>query len=155
MNKLFTMAAVALLAVGCHAQVPPTPPVVMCPAIGVYMPLNAAPNNTTAASITGTTYADVPGAGSWCYIVQSWAIVSPATVYQVSSPSNVAGPVVITAALPVAALSWTGVSGYTYIVSRAPATTAMIPVAPVLPSNAATALIDKPSTINLKVMAKR
>ena len=155
MNKLFTVAAIALLAVGCHAQIPPTPPVATCPTVGVYTPLNAASNNTAAASITGTAYADTPGVGNWCYVVQSWAIVSPATVYQVSLPSNVAGPVVITATLPVASLSWTGASGYTYIVSRAPATTAMVPTAPVLTSGAAAASVDKSSIIKLKVMAKR
>lgn len=155
MNRLFTMTAVALLAVGCHAQVPPTPTVATCPAVGVYTPLNAAPNNNTAASITGTTYADTPGVGNWCYVVQSWAIISPATVYQVSLPSNVAGPVVITATLPIASLSWTGASGYTYIVSRAPATAALVPTAPVLTSDAATASVDKPSIIKLKVMARR
>jgi len=119
-----------------------------------YTPLNPAPNNTTAASITGTTYNDTPPTGSWCYIVQSWALISPATVYQVSVPSNVAGPLTTTAALPVVGLSWTAPNpGYSYIVSRAPAIVVAAPLAPVLSPGTTAATLAKPE--GLKLVAAR
>ena len=159
-NKVFAGLVLALVAVGCHSQVPPTPPVATCPVATVggtaYTPLNPVSNNTTPASVTGTTYNDTPTTGSWCYIVQSWALISPAQVYQVSVPSNVAGPLTTTAALPVVALSWTApASGYTYIVSRAPASVVPAPTAPVLSPGTTAAVLLKPAPTELKAVASR
>lgn len=160
MSRFLAVLALAIMAAGCHGQVPPTPPIATCPAATVggtaYTPLNPVSNNTTPASVTGTTYNDTPTTGSWCYIVQSWAIVAPATVYQVSVPSNVAGPLTTTSNLPVVALSWTApAAGYTYIVSRAPAAVVAAPTAPVLSPGATAAMLEKPKPAQLKAVASR
>jgi hypothetical protein len=139
MKLAFAALILALATVaGCHAQMPPTAPVYTCPATTgtAYTPLNAPASNTVPASITGTTYDDLPGLGTWCYVIQSWAIVSPATVYQDSMPT-VAVMAMTNATLNEVVISWTappGAVGYTYIVSRAPAVLAPSPFAPANPS---------------------
>ncbi len=139
----------------CHSQQPPTTPVYSCPAAPAngtaYTPLNSPANDTTAASITGTNYTDQPTTGTWCYIVQSWAIVNGAPTYQDSVPSNVAGPFTTTTTLAGVALSWTAPvppSGtiYTsvgYIVSRSAAVLSPAPLAPVLSQPTGVAQLEK------------
>jgi hypothetical protein len=147
---LATIAILTFGFLGCHAQVPPQPSVYTCPPAPVggtaYTPINQPTNNTTAASITGTTYSTTPSSvGTWCYIVQSWAIVSPAAVYQVSPPSNVV-TLTTTSTDPQVNLSWTpATSGYTYIVSYAAATLVPPPTAPSLNAPTASARIENPS----------
>ena len=134
-NILMLIAAGAALAAGCRAQVPQTP-IYSCPAAtGAFIPLNQPASNTVAASITGTAYTDSTAAsGQWCYVVQSWAIVTPATTYQPSPSSNVVGPIAVPAGDAVS-LTWTAPAnsaGYSYIVSRAPAVLVPPPTAPTL-----------------------
>jgi len=129
--------AAVLMSSGCgHGQVT-TPPVTQCPPLvaggTAYTALNQPANTSTAASVTATSYADPSAvAGTWCYGVQSWAIVSPATTYQASMPSNVAGPFTISITQDVA-LAWAapaGSTGYGYVILRAAAITVPAPLAP-------------------------
>jgi hypothetical protein len=123
MKRFFAALAIVAL-VGCahtgSTQVPPGPQTYTCPPATVngtaYAPLNPASNaqNPPTASLS---YSDSPGVGVFCYIVQSW--VSPNS----SVPSNVA-QVNVTGTTPPVSVTWQapqGASGYTYIVSRAPA----------------------------------
>jgi hypothetical protein len=147
-NRIFAvLAALTLLAVGCHGQQPPSPTTYTCPAAVVggtaYTVLNPpAANDLSPASITGTSTTDTPGTGAWCYTMQSWALPAGGTIYQVSVPSNT-GQATTTSALPVVHLSWTApaptstYASYTYILSRAAATpVTALPTAP--PLNAPT-----------------
>ena len=125
--KYLAVLALLALGIGCHAQQPPTP-YYSCPASTgtAYVALNG--GTTGVSTLTGTTYTDTTSAGTTsCYIVQSQ--------YQggVSQPSNTGGPLTVSTAYN-AVLAWTaptGSTGYTYLVSRAPAV-ATYPTAPAL-----------------------
>lgn len=116
---LIVMLAAAL---GCKAQIPPNPTVLACPAAtgSTYTPVNQ------SSPATGTTYADTPAAGNWCYIAQSQNNTFTPPLQSV--PSNVAGPFTTTAntSSNTVDLSWTapttGVAPTGYVISRAPAT---------------------------------
>lgn len=145
---VLTLAAACF---GCHAQMPPQPPVYSCPVTtgSAYTVLNQPASNTVPASITGTTYTTpaLPTPGPYCFIVQSWAEPSGATTYQVSLPSNVV-MVITTTADPAVALSWTaptGATGYTYIASYAAATLVPPPTAPVLSAPTAVTHVERPA----------
>jgi hypothetical protein len=154
MKRIGLIFALVALAAGCHGQQPPSPPAYVCPAApaagGVYTELNAPASNTVAASITGSTYKEAPGTGTWCYIVQTWALPVGGTIYQASLPSNVQ-QATTTAALPAVDLSWTPPSAnssygpYTYIVSRAAAALVAVPTAPALSGTTSTSSVVKPA----------
>ena len=126
---LFTSVILLASTAGC-AQVPAGPIVYTCPVAvdggTAYTPLNPS-TNAGNPPVAGTTYKDTsPGAGQYCYIVQSW--VAPNS----SVPSNVAGPQAVTGTQSVT-LTWTppaNSTGYTYVVSRAPAIAGARPTAP-------------------------
>lgn len=156
--NLFAALAIAALVAGCHAngQQPPSTPVYSCPTATVggnaYTEANQ-PSSTAPASITGTSYDwSPPSVGTWCMIVQSWAVPtgSPSgTPYQVSNPSNVL-MLTTTASLSHINASWTApatnstYTSYTYIFSYAPATQAAVPLAPPLNGTTASAMLAKP-----------
>lgn len=111
-----SLAVMALgLSVGCHAQIPPNPSILTCPASSgsAYAPLNQ------SAPATGLTYSDNPGAGNWCYVAQSVLGANS------SNPSNTAGVLTFTASNHSIGLSWTapttGPAPSGYVISRAPA----------------------------------
>jgi len=141
------------LTAGCvHAgQLPPTPPVYTAPPTNgtAYSPLNAPANNTVAASVTALSFSFTPTSiGTWCIVIQSWAIIAPASVYQDSVPSNVLC-VTTTATDPVVDLSWSqpgNPSGYSYIISVAAATLVPAPNAPTQNSPTTVVLVDKSAT---------
>jgi hypothetical protein len=122
MKRVYALFTVALVAVGCKAQVPPNPTVSTCPAsTGTVYALISSP--------TTLTYTDThPAAGSYCYIAQS------TTGTQVSVPSNIAGPFTTSGSNSVL-LTWqaptTGPAPTGYAISRAPATQSTI-IAPAL-----------------------
>ena len=102
----------ALVAIGCHAQVPPNPTAYTCPA-------STGTAYTLIGSPTALTYTDThPAAGVYCYIVQS-TIGS-----QVSVPSNIAGPFTVSGSNSIL-LTWnaptTGPAPTCYAMSRAQA----------------------------------
>lgn len=104
--------ALALIAAGCHAQVPPNPTVFTCPA-------STGSAYALIGSPTALTYTDThPASGTYCYIVQS-------TIGgQVSVPSNIAGPFTTSGSNSVL-LTWnaptTGPAPTGYAMSRAAA----------------------------------
>lgn len=115
--KCIAVLILASLAVGCHSQQQSNPTVNTCKVAsgGVYVTLNI------AAPSTGLSYTDThPAAGAYCYVAQS--VVS--TTGQISDPSNIAGPFVLSGANSTQ-LSWTAPASGTaptgYIISRAPA----------------------------------
>jgi hypothetical protein len=91
-----------------------------------YTEINAPADNTLNANITGLTAIDDPGVGTWCYTVETWAIVPPnVALYGISPPSSA---VMVT--VPngyVAQIEWDAPDGadtFTstgYILSRGPA----------------------------------
>ena len=154
--KLALSIILALAAVGCHAQQPPSPPVYSCPVAiaggSAYTPINsvAAPY-TTAASISGSSYTYTPSSpGAYCYILQSWSLAVGATVYQDSVPSS-AVQATTTAATPKIEFTWTPPAAtavyltYTYILSQAPATLVAAPLAPAVTTPLVTATLDGPA----------
>jgi hypothetical protein len=153
-KNLITIAAiVALSLTACHSQQPPSPPVATCPTATVggstYTEVNAPANTGVAASITSTSYQFTPpSTGTWCAIVQAWALPTGASIYQASGPSNVV-QVTTTATDPAISYSWTegtntGYGPVTYILSYAPATTVAVPLAPAVSTPTAVVSLDKP-----------
>ena len=112
MKRISVLLSLVLVAVGCRGQVPPNPTVSTCPAsTGTAYALISSP--------TGLTVTDThPAAGTYCYIAQSTIGA------QISVPSNIAGPFVLSGANSVL-LTWNaptiGPAPNGYAISRAPA----------------------------------
>lgn len=122
MKRFALIPILALVAVGCRGQVPPNQTVATCPAsTGTAYALISSP---TALTVTDTH----PAAGTYCYIAQS--TIGP----QISVPSNIAGPFVLSGSNSTI-LTWnaptTGPAPTGYAISRAPATQSTI-IAPAL-----------------------
>ena len=124
--KYLAVLELLALAIGCHAQQPPTP-YYSCPASTgtAYAALNG--GTTGVSALTGTTYTDTTAAGTTvCYIVQSQyqgGVSNPSSTVLITVPANYN-----------VNLSWTapsGSTGYTYLVSRTPAASTY-PTAPAL-----------------------
>jgi len=138
MKKSILILLAALVPFGCHkasGQMPPGPTVYTC-STPVYAS-GQTPNYTVLnpAGTSSTSYTDTPGAGTWCYVAQSFN----STTGQNSPPSNVV-QVTVTAGTG-ASLSMTGGSGPLFLISRIAATAASPLTAPALTSSAATASV--------------
>ena len=112
MKRIAILSTLALVAVGCHGQLPPNPTTFTCPSsTGTAYTLISSP---TALTVTDTH----PAAGTNCYIAQSTIGT------QVSQPSNISGPFTMTGSNSVI-LTWTaptsGPVPTAYAISRAPA----------------------------------
>jgi hypothetical protein len=145
MKKIFALFPVlALLAAGCHAQVPSNPTVYSCPAVttGTWTA-----QETGATEITGTAVSITPTTpGPNCYTVES--INNTYTPIAASIPSNVV-LVTTSTADPVASLTWTAptsspvpITGY--IVYQIAAVQSTI-LAPTAESGNAIAQLDQPA----------
>lgn len=113
--RWFLLTPLLLIATGCPAQVTVNPTVYTCNGVTTFTPLNA------SSPATGTEYADInPGAGPFCYIIQSTNGAGGN-----SAASNVSGPTATTASDPNIIADWkaptSGVVPAGYILSRAPA----------------------------------
>jgi len=121
----------------CRSQVNPTGPVYTAPVAGngAYTPLN--PVGGSNPPTTALNYTDSPS-GEVAYVVQGYLPASGSTPAQYGPWSNVAGPVTGGATGKVQ-LTWTCTPGtgttctsVQWVVSRAPATTALAPATPTL-----------------------
>ena len=125
--RFFVPAALAIMAVGCHSQPSPTPPLqASCPAAGngVYTALNT--------GSTATTYTDAPPAGTQrCYI--AWGTLGS----QIGSFSNTVGPAAggatgkVQLSVSCTATAGTTCAGVAWVFGWAPA---VVPLSPAVPS---------------------
>ena len=128
MKRFALTLAFALVAVGCHGQLPPNPTINTCQVAtgAAYTPIGS----TSASTLTDTH----PPAGSWCYIQQSTLGT------QVSVPSNIAGPYTTSGSNSVA-LTWnmptSGPTPTGSTISRAPAIQSTINPATLVNGNVA------------------
>jgi len=169
-NRIYAALASLLaltIVAGCRAQQPPSPTAYTCPTAvsggTTYTEINPPASNLVAASITTTSYKWTPSTvGPYCAIVQAWGLPAGATVYQVSSPSNVV-QITNTATDPVIDFSWTApatngtYSSYTYILSYAAATAVTtVPTAPALATpTISTSMVESPQIILSASLGKR
>lgn len=153
------LAAIAILSfgleAGCHAQVPPTPPLYTAPTPGnsAYTPLN--PVGGTPAPTTAMTYVDTPPAGTQsCYVVQGYL---PGPQYSPWSNTACGAP----GTTGKANLSWsctpttgTTCTGVLWIVSRTAAVVATAPAIPTLNAPTSAEVTPAPESAPAPVLAK-
>lgn len=144
--------AVALIASGCHAQVPQSAPKYQCPPTTstAWAPLNPV-GSTSNPPTSSLSYVDKPAAGQWCYNVVAYDPTSTSQTYQMYSlPSNVT-QITFTSSNTSVTNTWSASTtlSVVYVMSRAPATLIAPPGAPAL--NSPTVAMDlKPALPEVK-----
>lgn len=158
-----SLAALALFAVGCRAQLPPQP-IYQCPAAnGTYAALNSSTPTSATTYADNNSSSNAIAPGGWCYVVQTLQTANGQT--GVSNPSNTALAVLVAGNSKVV-LNWNapaadGISApYQYVVSRIAAVVAT-PGAPVIGSPAISEIKtqlppfgETPAAFNVRVSSR-